>query len=1170
MKIDDLFASLPTREPSPSLTNARQKAELRAHQSLPARLATVAAAYPRQLAVVDDEGSFTHAQLQERAQSIAAFLLARRLPPESPVAVLTGRNRHHLAAALGIWRAGCVYLPLDAALPRLRLRYMLRHVAASVLITDAIHAGLAERLSFSCPDLKALLCPEVPRFAHAVECSGDLMALDLWEHVTKAAEDGSWKSLFTGAPLEACHLEGMARHVRKCVTDALPARARLLDIGGGAGAVARALMPCCAAYTAVELSRHELERVEALAAQLGVAATVHSMEARDIYLLEPGYHGIVLNSVVENFPGCNYLRQVLDSAMGLLHPEGSVFVGMVWDSDKRPALQQALHAHAIATGNTAGLIRLEQEQELFVPQRIFTEWAAERGDVAVEFGTPHSGLEELDAYRYDVCIRRLPKGIQAPPAAPCRLFGARDLPPPMELADTAADTAAYIIYTSGSTGQPKGVLVEHGPLANLVNNLVDTVCAPLAQHKPLHMAILASFCFDASLQGWAALCAGGTLFPVGEAERRDPAALHALLLRRGITLCDGTPSLFDLLLGHWESHACAPAVRGWLLGGESLRPDLPSRLYALPGQEHTRIFNAYGPTECCVDATLHKLDAATWQSCALPPIGKPLSHVDASLRDAQGRPVPDGLPGELWLGGACLARGYVNAPEATAERFVFENGSRWYRTGDMVYQRENLLFYLRREDGQVKTGGYRVELAEVEAALAACPLVRQVVVTAGEFAGNDVLLLAAYVVPAVEQCAATPPEAFPLAALREYLSNHLPAYAIPAFIVPMAALPLTTSGKVDKQSLPDPRSAAHSPQGRPPESSTECALAELWGTVLGLTVHDAEADFFSLGGHSVLGIRLMALMEQRFGRRLPLSALFAQPTIAAQARLLQQFSNEDDARVCILPLISPPAGASPMPFFLFHPAGGSAHCYRALAEHLGATLHVHAVEPPALHARWPSMLSVEEMAANYAQGVLRRLEVMPAAQPYMLGGWSLGGMLAFAVARVLRAAGLPEHGLVALDTNMERVYETRLLRMDEAAFLYELLGENLPVDHVAFQAMTTKERMDLLLHHGRESGRLPSHFAEHHLRALLRTFHYNALAAARYVPPQQEGRGLLLRARQVGGTTALSNDPCLGWNACLSGGVTLQWVPGSHETMLHPQNVGHVANAIMAYYKGLP
>ena len=1153
MNIDDLFAG-PEEDGNPA---SDSRAVPFPYAAMADRLAEQASIHPGLPAVVDDEGAFTCAELLDRAGRIAAFLLRLNLAPETPVAVLTGRSRHHYAAVLGIWKAGYVSVPLDPSLPPRRLRHMLDICA--VVCADAAHAGLAERLSFDCPSIRALLCLETPRFEDAVERPAALMALDLWDCVTRTASDASWKSFFTGLPLPAAGLDGMARHVCASVRP----KGRVLDIGSGSGSVARALLAGSSSYVAVDLSPNELERIRLLGVQLGIPVLTRTMEARDIGILEPGFDCIVMNSAVECFPGCNYLRLVLDRAADLLAENGVLFVGMVWDSERRAALRQALHDHAGRTGSSAGLIRFDEEQELFVPRSVFTDWAAGRTDVSISFGKPASGIAELDDYRYDVIIRRTPHGQHAAgekkKAAVRKRFGLADLGAPSgTLPCIGPDHAAYVIFTSGTTGMPRGVLVEHGGLMNLMENLVRQVCAQLPQ--PVRAGVIASFSFDASLQSWAVLCGGGTLFILSDEVRRDPQALHDLLRRRAITLCDGTPSLFGLLLDFWEQHGRQPSVACWLLGGEALRSDHLSRLYALPGQQEVRVINAYGPTECCVDATLHTFTAGNWQEHVSPPLGSPLKGVKIRIRDHNGRSVQDGLPGELWIGGIGVARGTLT--ETSPSPFVTETDGRWYRTGDVVCRQDGLLFFLSREDGQVKTGGYRVETAEVEAALEVCPLIRRAVVAAGDFSGNGVITLAAYFIPAGHE---TPDSS----ALRAYLANLLPAYAIPAFFIPMTVLPLSPSGKIDRRSLPSPTACRTRQEGRPPRGPMETALAELWAGLLGCTVNDATADFFSLGGHSVLAVRLASLMEQRFGRRVPLARLFASPTLAEQAALLAQPEGSDSGEPQILPLA--PAGAGDnsagvrtqdgaMPLFLFHPAGGSTYCYNALAALLDRP--VYAVEPPPLLSRWPSMLTVEEMAAGYARAMLRVLDSLDT--PYLLGGWSFGGLIAFETARLLRSQGRPERGLVFLDTRVHA--DEGKTGLDETDLLQSLLG-HLPVEPERFRALPEKERTALLLKAGLESGRLPSGLDEERMRALIRTFQYNMLAAARYTPVRMPGSALLIRCRILGGTDEVTADPCMGWKECLDT-VRLEWVNGTHESMLQGCNAAEVASIMRDYFPG--
>ncbi|MDX9706722.1 MAG: AMP-binding protein, partial [Azospira sp.] len=905
MKISDLSFDLPSVPGVPETVPLPVANE---PPCLPfaARFAAACVARPDAAAVIDADGAMSYAQLDALSSAIAAFIGARAYGAEARVGVMCGRNRFFIAAFVGILRAGAVYVPLDPLLPLQRRAIMLDNCGARLLLTDTAHAGEAGRLHYACTALVDLLCLDAPEFDEAIERPGELMSLDLWRHVTANGADGSWKSCFDGRPFADALLQELADNL---IDKTLPLRGdacRVLDVGSGAGRVARAQLAHCAQYTAVDLSRHELDRLEALAAEGKVPVDTHQMEAIDIHLLPAAAYDLVtVNSVVENFPGYNYLRRVLDRALERLAPGGHVFLGCVWDLERRAALLAALRRYADETGDGVRLVRLENGHELFVPQAFFTDWAARFGDtVRVAFSRPRISASELADYRFDVLIEKRAAITDATPAAAAAAagrFGAAalkfDRPPALPM--PGPDHAAYMIYTSGSTGVPKGVVVEHGSLLNLGDALLAAIYAPCWgdwRQKSVAVALLASFSFDASLQQIvAALLGGHALHPVDDETRKDPGALHAFLAGRGIDLCDGTPSLFSLLVDFWADHGLAAPVSTFILGGEALRGELLARFHALPGHVAVRIFNAYGPTECCVDSTLFEIDAVHHRDYANPPIGRPLSGTVIRVCDKTGKLLPDGIPGELWIGGRGLARGYHGDAALTASRFVEADGRRWYRSGDMgLRQPGDLFFFTGREDEQVKIGGYRVEIGEVEAILGRAPGIRQAAVLAGDFGGNGVRTLAAYVVADGEPDAGV---------LRAYLHNHLAPYAVPSHFIAMSSLPMTASGKVDRRNLPLPTVGdGCRVGGRAPAGEIEEKLCALWTQLLGRSVDDVDADFFELGGHSVLGIRLVSLIEKHFGRRLSLSALFKAPTVAALAAVLGEVLSAESAYTPVLPL----------------------------------------------------------------------------------------------------------------------------------------------------------------------------------------------------------------------------------------------------------------------------
>jgi amino acid adenylation domain-containing protein len=437
------------------------------------------------------------------------------------------------------------------------------------------------------------------------------------------------------------------------------------------------------------------------------------------------------------------------------------------------------------------------------------------------------------------------------------------------------DGLAYVIYTSGSTGRPKGVAMTHRPLANLL------AWQEREWKQPAASATLqfTSLSFDVSFQEvFSCWTSGGRLVLLSDDERRDlPAVLHRL---DG----DGIERLFlpYVALQHLaqlaDEHGPIPArLREVRTAGEQLRITEPIR--RLFGATGATLGNQYGPSETHV-ATAHVLDGdpAGWP--LLPPIGAPIANTRCYVLDGAGEPAPVGVPGELFLAGVPLARGYLGRPALTAERFVpdpfGEPGARAYRTGDRVRRRAGgTLEFLGRTDDQVKVRGFRIEPGEVEAALEAHPAVREAVVVVREDEAGD-RRLAGYVVPA--------PGAAPSAAeLRAHLGERLPEYMIPSAVVVLDAFPLTPSGKVARRALPAPGVPTDADAYVAPRTPAEELVAGIFAEVLGRTRMGAHDDFFTLGGHSLLATRVVSRVRAAFGVELPVRGLFEAPTVSALA-----------------------------------------------------------------------------------------------------------------------------------------------------------------------------------------------------------------------------------------------------------------------------------------------
>ncbi|MGH8087437.1 MAG: amino acid adenylation domain-containing protein, partial [Stenotrophomonas sp.] len=553
--------------------------------------------------------------------------------------------------------------------------------------------------------------------------------------------------------------------------------------------------------------------------------------------------------------------------------------------------------------------------------------------------------------------------------------------------------AAYVIYTSGSTGEPKGVLIEHRAIVNRLlwmrSHYGIGADERILQKTPAT--------FDVSVwEFFLPLISGATLVIAAPGVHRDPQALTALIIAERITTLHFVPSMLDAWLQ-------VPDVRGLVLrrvftSGEALDASLRDRFHA---QVHAELHNLYGPTEAAVDVSAWP---ALRDDRSVPvPIGRPVWNTRLYVLDARLRALPAGVPGALYLGGVQLARGYLGRDDLTAERFIADPhvpGGRLYRTGDVARWREDgALDYLGRSDDQVKLRGLRIELGDIEAALRSLPgVVRAEVLLRGGDAG-----VPAHLVAYVSGTGLDPQ------ALRCGLAEQLPEYMVPTAVVVMQAWPVTSNGKLDRAALPIPDATPD--DGRAPATPTEQALAGLFQQVLGLSAPvSADADFFRLGGDSLTAVHLLLAIQQQWQRDPGLGAVFATPTVAGlAARLEAPAQGADHGLAPLITLAHGERGRAPL--FVIHPAGGIAWNYRELARALQPARDVHGLQSPVLDPTQPLPDSIDALAADY---VARIIALHPSGPVHLLG-WSVGGIIAQAIAVQLQALQREVGALVLLD-----------------------------------------------------------------------------------------------------------------------------------------------------------
>ncbi|HEY0783841.1 MAG TPA: amino acid adenylation domain-containing protein, partial [Thermoanaerobaculia bacterium] len=720
----------------------------------------------------------------------------------------------------------------------------------------------------------------------------------------------------------------------------------------------------------------------------------------------------------------------------------------------------------------------------------------------------------------------------APDAAPLRM--ATDL--------------AYVLFTSGSTGRPKGVMIEHRGALNTVADVNERFAVAAADR----VLALSALNFDLSVYDlFGPLAVGGAVVVPAPDALREPARWAEILRREKVTIWSSVPALLEMLVDHLEGRgeSLPPSLRLVMLSGDWIPVGLPDRARALrPGLQ---VIAMGGATEASIWSILYPVGDVdpAWPSI---PYGKAMANQSFHVLDGRLAPRPVWVPGQLYIGGVGLARGYFRDEEKTAAAFIVhpETGERLYRTGDLgrLLPDGNIEF-LGREDLQVKVQGYRIELGEIEAALAEHPGVRSGVVAAvGRQRGSKRLV--AYVV-LVSQGA--PDEA----ELRAFLAGKLPHYMVPASFVVLSALPLTANGKVDRGALPSGDAARHDSHGAfvPPRDELELVLARLFEEVLETAPVSVAASFFELGGHSLLAVRLMARIKAELGRDLPLSVLFEAATVEGLAALLRREGGTDDRRLLVGITTT---GARP-PLFFVHPVGGSVLCYADLARRLGPEQPFYGLQAPDAAARW----TLEEMADAY----LAELRAVQPQGPYRLGGWSMGGVVAYEMARRLVAAGERVERLALVDAAVPGTggepldADDAVLASWFARDLGGLTGIDLEVSPDELRGLDASAQAELLLARAQAAHVLPRDLTTADLLAHLAVFLRNYAALLGYRPQPYAGELLLLNAAEGEG------DLAAAWRQ-VAASVDALRVPGNHYTMVRPPCVEALAERLAAHLSG--
>lgn len=712
-----------------------------------------------------------------------------------------------------------------------------------------------------------------------------------------------------------------------------------------------------------------------------------------------------------------------------------------------------------------------------------------------------------------------------------------------------AEHPAHLLFTSGSTGRPKGVLLRHRGVVRLVRNQNFMAITP---DDVFLQAAPASF--DASLlEIWGPLLNGGSL--VLPTDGPGMSEMATAVREHGVTTLWLTSGLFQLVMD--ESPASLKGLRHLLSGGDVLSPAHVRRaLEALPD---TRLINGYGPTENTTFTACHTITPADLEKPSIP-IGKPIANTTVYLLDGLLRPVPVGIPGELFTGGDGLAIGYHGAPELTAEKFIHHpEFGRLYRTGDLCRRAtDGTIAFLGRADQQVKVRGFRIELGEIETLLARHPAVRQAkVAVRGESAETKRIL--AWVIP-------NEPGNIQEADLTRFLAAKLPAFMRPDAVGIVESFPLNANGKIQASALPDPvrdRPETAAVAAAPPVGETEQRLAEIWRELLGMAEINRDDDFFALGGHSLMALRMFYRITREFGKSPPLATLLQHPTIEGLAGVLAPSAEMQGVEVPPIPgkgnVVTIARGGDATPLFCIHGGDGGVLFYRSLAALMPPEIPLHAIESLELGNSGPiESSSIEETAAGYIRG----LQAVQPHGPYRLVGYSFGGVVAHEMACQLTRDGHVVEFVGFFDTHNPAAPE-RNYTLTERLRVFWQQNSAVPVWRRLklvrarlLEGIRTNRRVKAEIQAAQRSG--PAEPYSDLRRVQVRQTNWRAMQA--YRPGAYQGRITLFKPSAISDKVERAAD--YGWAGLAGGGLDIVLVSGEHLTLFAPENIATLAQAL--------
>ncbi|MDO1450226.1 AMP-binding protein [Rhodocytophaga aerolata] len=837
---------------------------------------------PDAAAVVSVNGTLTFSQLDIYSDKIANYLVHTiKIANEEQIGILLPKSHHTIACMLGILKAGGSYLPISPRYPADRIRMILNDSRLKTIISSKAHIKLLNKLQWECASFQTFLCID------SLDChlekeetsfKNELNSQNLWEHVGEKATDdiegGGWQNSYTGENLSRAEMNEYRDNIINKLTPLLHTNTRVLEIGCASGISMFELAPKTGLYYGTDISRVIIEKNRQKINREGIAnIKLKSLAAHEIdQVEEKNFDVVIINSVIQCFEGHNYLRDVLRKVVHLMKDTGIIFLGDIMDEDTREVFIESLNTFKKSNLGKGYKVKTDFSNEIFYSRSFLEDLRFDiKGIHQTTFSEKiHTIENELTKYRYDAMLFIDKKATPAPGVRHKYQHSLQEFSSysekPFVQTEIKPDAAAHVIYTSGSTGKPKGVIVTHRNVLRMVQN---TNCVKVEPGEK--MLQTGAMEFDAStFEIWTALTNGASLHIIDSELLLNAERLKKYIAQNQITISFVITAAFNALVE--QDVTIFDGLNYVLTGGEAMSTKHINKF--LQHNQSTKLYNLYGPTENTVVSTAHLVNKPYTGAV---PIGKPIHNSTCYVLDTKQRLVIPGAEGVLYVGGDGVAKGYLNSPELTQQRFVqspFKQGEILYNTGDLVrFNEEYALEFLGRVDTQVKVRGFRIELSEIENELLHINGIKEarVVVTKDQ---NDEKSLTGYFTASTKM---DPAEVAYL------LGDKLPDYMIPSALMQLDELPLNANGKLNMLKLPDPISLSKS-KFEAPANETERQLVEIWKEVLGVSIVSVHDNFFDMGGHSLKAMKVLHKLSKDF--ELKLTTLFRYPTIRELAQNL--------------------------------------------------------------------------------------------------------------------------------------------------------------------------------------------------------------------------------------------------------------------------------------------